>query len=112
MSHLHALLDFSVFFPAQACDPPGQHASIRPDELTEQQHILVETEDRNVGQLGLLACWEPGPQAPWAPQGSQCCPQNVLTASDETRNAVVSVLPPVFLGSKMPGGHSLLRWDM
>lgn len=41
MSHLHALLDFSVFFPAQACDPPGQHASMRPDELTEQQHVLI-----------------------------------------------------------------------
>lgn len=70
MSHLHALLNFSVFFPAQACDPPGQHASVRPDELTEQQHILMRTENRTVGQLGLLAGWEPGPQALRAPSAS------------------------------------------
>lgn len=88
MSHLHALLDFSVFIPAQACDAPGQHASMRPDELTEQQHVLVKTKNRSVGRLGLLVCWEP---EPWAPQGSQHLLQNVLTPSDETRNAVVSL---------------------
>lgn len=41
MSHLYTLLDLSVFFQAQACDIAGQHASMRPDELTEQQHILI-----------------------------------------------------------------------
>ena len=46
VGHLHTLLDLAVLLSAQACDPPGQHASVRPDELTEQQHILVEMENR------------------------------------------------------------------
>lgn len=51
MSHLHALLDFSVFLPAQARDTAGQHASMRPDELTEQQDILVKP------RTGVWAGW-------------------------------------------------------
>lgn len=46
VGHLHTLLNFAVLFLAQACDPSGQHASVRPDELTEQQNILVEMENR------------------------------------------------------------------
>ena len=46
VGHLHTLLNLAVLFLAQACDPSGQHASVWPDELTEQQNILVETENR------------------------------------------------------------------
>ena len=46
VGHLHTLLNLAVLFLAQPGDPPGQHAPMWPDELTEQQNILVETEDR------------------------------------------------------------------
>lgn len=46
VGHLHTLLNLEVFFLAQACDPSGQHASMRPDELTEQQNILVKMKHR------------------------------------------------------------------
>lgn len=55
VGHLHTLLNLAVLFVAQACDLPRQHASVRPDELTEQQNILEETENRSEGHLsGLL----------------------------------------------------------
>lgn len=41
VGHLHTLLNLEVLFLAQACDPAGQHAAVRPEELTEQQDVLV-----------------------------------------------------------------------
>lgn len=62
VGHLHTLLNLAVLFLAQPGDPPGQHAPMWPDELTEQQNILVETEDGRGGSWGwVLAAREPGP---------------------------------------------------
>lgn len=62
MGHLHTLLYLAVLFLAQPGDPPGQHAPMWPDELTEQQNILAEAEDRRGGSCGrVLAAREPGP---------------------------------------------------
>lgn len=41
VGHLHTLLNFEVLLLAQACDSSGQHAPVWPDELAEQQNILV-----------------------------------------------------------------------
>lgn len=46
VGHLHTLLNFEVLLLAQACDSSGQHAPVWPDELAEQQNILVVTENR------------------------------------------------------------------
>lgn len=65
MGHLHTLLYLAVLFLAQPSDAPGQHAPMWPDELTEQQNILVETETgeedrvdgcRLPGSQGQVAC--------------------------------------------------------
>lgn len=61
VGHLHTLLNLEVLFLAQACDPAGQHATVRPEELTEQQDILVEMENRRRGSAGwTLDGGEPG----------------------------------------------------
>lgn len=41
VSHLNTDGDLAMFLQTEAGDSPGQQASVRPDELTEQQDIRV-----------------------------------------------------------------------
>lgn len=54
VGHLHTLLNLAVLLLAQAGDLTGQHTPMGPNELTEQQNVLAQTQKGDAGQLGRL----------------------------------------------------------